>query len=470
MNPQFNVRNHALLMALAAAYPVIGHAAGAARVEFASGPVVAITAAGVQRELSRGAELHAGDAVRTGDNARLQLRFSDGAMMSLQAQTEFRIDDYKYNGQQDGQERGFFSLIRGGLRTITGLVGRSNRDNYRVTTPVATIGIRGTEYSAVFSNTGPASEGTLNLATGEGRVEICNAGGCVIVAGGQSAVVTGTTPAVISPIKAVSSSSTAGTNTASQVTSSPLEPYSVAENVSGDGSPAAVTVPQLTSGSGYAIAYADNTYPPAYYGGYDTVTTTFGSASKLQEFTNGTYTYTAGTVTSAFSVDGVIGWGVWSGGTQNGGYGGPAPLADLHYVVGKPSSAADLQNLTGTVGTYTLIGYTTPTATNGVTATNFNASLTANFAGASTTVSTAISMDIGGHSLAANVSGMLMNGAATFSGSTIPTFDGNNSTGTISVNGLFAGSNASHAGISYAVDTYNMDGLGTISGAAAFKR
>jgi hypothetical protein len=248
-----------------------------------------------------------------------------------------------------------------------------------------------------------------------------------------------------------------------------LAPYSVVENVNSDGKPAVFA--DLTSGSGYAIAFADNTYPSSNYGAYDAIAATFGSGSKLQEFTDGTYTYTGGTVTSAFSVDGVIGWGTWSGGTQSGGgYGGPMPLGDMHYVVGKPSSASDLQNLTGTVATYNLVGYTTPTATNGATGTNFNASLTANFAGPSTTVTAGISMNIGGHSLSANVSGMMMNGAATFSGNSVPTFDGNNNTGTISVNGLFAGANASHAGITYAVDTYGMSGLGTISGAAVFKR
>jgi hypothetical protein len=220
------------------------------------------------------------------------------------------------------------------------------------------------------------------------------------------------------------------------------------------------------------VAYADNTYPysSSQDGAYEAVTATFASGSKLQEFTEGTYTYTAGTVTSAFSEGGVIGWGTWSGGTKNGGYGGPVALADFHYVVGKPVSAADLQNLSGMVGTYTMIGYTVPTATNGATGTNFTASLTANFAGPATTVSAALSMDIGGHSLAANVSGMLTNGGASFSGSSIPTFDGNNTTGTISVNGILAGANASHAGITYAIDTYNMSGLGTISGAAGLKQ
>src|SRR5262249_33433404 len=112
MNPLICFRKHVLLMTLAIGCPIIGQAASAARVEFASGQSVAITASGVQRQLSRGSELQSGEAVRTGDNARLQLRFSDGAMMSLQPQTEFRIDGYNYNGKIDGEEKGFFSLIK----------------------------------------------------------------------------------------------------------------------------------------------------------------------------------------------------------------------------------------------------------------------------------------------------------------------------------------------------------------------
>ena len=92
----------------------------------------------------KGAEISNGDTIRTGDGGRAQVRFSDGALISLQPTTEFRVDNYEFSNQPTGQEKGFFSLIKGGMRTITGLIGRSNRDNYKVTTSVATIGIRGT--------------------------------------------------------------------------------------------------------------------------------------------------------------------------------------------------------------------------------------------------------------------------------------------------------------------------------------
>ena len=184
----FRLRNPALLIALAAAFPVIAYAAeGAGSVDFASGAVTAVNVSGVQRPLTRGAEIGNGDTVRTGEGSRAQVRFSDGALVSLQAKTEFRIDDFHYSGKADGQEKGFFSLLKGGLRTITGLVGRSNRGNYKVTTGVATIGIRGTEYMAVLDDAGK----DLTVHTGEGLVEVCNDAGCILLAAGETGVVGG---------------------------------------------------------------------------------------------------------------------------------------------------------------------------------------------------------------------------------------------------------------------------------------
>ena len=183
----FRMKNHALLMALSAAYPVIGYSAGAAQIDFATGAVTAVSSSGAQRPLVKGAEISNGDTIRTGDGGRAQVRFSDGALISLQPTTEFRVDNYEFSNQPTGQEKGFFSLIKGGMRTITGLIGRSNRDNYKVTTSVATIGIRGTEYTAGLNSGGDE----LIVHAGEGLVEVCNSTGCVLLAAGESGSVQG---------------------------------------------------------------------------------------------------------------------------------------------------------------------------------------------------------------------------------------------------------------------------------------
>ena len=170
-----------LAAALAAAFPLAGQAASAARVDFALGEVKALTADGRSRPLVKGAEVASGETVDTG-GGRAQLRFTDGAQVSLAPQTQFRIDDYRFSGKADGSEKGFFSLLKGALRTITGAVGRTNRDNYKVSTTVATIGIRGTEYLVTYGN-------SIDVTTGEGTIEVCNAAGCLILNSGETAFV-----------------------------------------------------------------------------------------------------------------------------------------------------------------------------------------------------------------------------------------------------------------------------------------
>lgn len=156
-------------------------AAEAARVDFTLGAVVAVQPDGTRRPLARGEKVSAGETVDTG-SGRTQLRFTDGAMVSLQPQTQFRIDAYEFRGQADGGEKGFFSLLKGAMRTITGAIGKSDPKAYRLDTVVATIGIRGTEYAVSHGN-------SITVSTYSGLVEVCNSAGCLLVEAGQSAYV-----------------------------------------------------------------------------------------------------------------------------------------------------------------------------------------------------------------------------------------------------------------------------------------
>lgn len=133
----------AVLLTLAAsaqAAEVIG------RTLVAVGDVFAVRAAREVR-LQAGSPIEVGDLVRTGAASNAQIRLTDESIVALRPGTEFHFSEYRYTGREDGSERAFFRLVRGGLRTITGIVGRTNHQNYRVNTVVATIGIRGTHYA-----------------------------------------------------------------------------------------------------------------------------------------------------------------------------------------------------------------------------------------------------------------------------------------------------------------------------------
>lgn len=159
----------------------------AATIVFAAGKAVIVDAKGLQRPATRGAELISGDTLDSHDGI-VQLKFRDGASMSLQPATRFRVDEYRFReeeGRASAEDKGFFSLLKGGMRTVTGLIGKQKKEQYRVDTAVAVIGIRGTEYSAKLDEQG------LVLSTISGTVVVCNNTGCSPVEVGQSVLVSG---------------------------------------------------------------------------------------------------------------------------------------------------------------------------------------------------------------------------------------------------------------------------------------
>lgn len=185
-NNFFNLNRQACIaLIVSAAFPTSLWAA-AGRVEFSIGGVTAIGNDGRARALTKGSEVNAGDTIQTTDG-RVQVKFTDGGYMSFQPQTQFKIEDYNYSGKTDGSEKSFFRLVEGGLRAITGAIGHVNRPNYKLSTPVATIGIRGTEYVAVYRQNGQQ----LYLSTVNGALYVKNDQGDMVLYKGQSGEVNG---------------------------------------------------------------------------------------------------------------------------------------------------------------------------------------------------------------------------------------------------------------------------------------
>jgi len=143
-NRVFRLSRQGLMLAMiSTAFAAPALANTAAHVDFAVGAVTATGSDGRARTLAKGADVLSGDRVVT-TNGRAQLRFTDGAFVSLQPNTTFEVREYRFDGKTDGTEKGFFGLLRGAMRTVTGLIGRVNRSAYQIQTPTATVGIRGT--------------------------------------------------------------------------------------------------------------------------------------------------------------------------------------------------------------------------------------------------------------------------------------------------------------------------------------
>jgi len=112
------------------------------KVVFSKGAVSARGETNVPRLLGRDSPVYRNDTITTGKKSFTVIRFNDQTKMSLRPNSEVIID--KYNDKA-GQEEAEFSLVKGGLRALTGLVGKRKPQNVRFKTRQASIGIRGTD-------------------------------------------------------------------------------------------------------------------------------------------------------------------------------------------------------------------------------------------------------------------------------------------------------------------------------------
>lgn len=135
-----------------------------------SGDFHAVQLNQVTRKLNRKSPFYPGEILRTGADAKAQVRFVDGSLIALRADTEIKIDEFRFNEPAKGEDKNIFTLINGGFRTITGKIGKKNPDNYQMKSSVASIGVRGTTYEVVLGK-------ELNVAAWQGTIIVENDAG-----------------------------------------------------------------------------------------------------------------------------------------------------------------------------------------------------------------------------------------------------------------------------------------------------
>lgn len=182
-NPTFAPRIIATWALLAIALLLLANDARAeeeiaGRVLLTIGTPVAIGMDGSEQALQRGTAVRQGDTLRTGPSDRLQIRFTDGTRLAMRPDSEISVDDYAFSETAAPSEaRVSMSLNRGGFRTITGDIAERNPARYRVQTPYAVVGVRGTDWSAVIDDLGEGDN--LILGVNEGAIFAENNAGSI---------------------------------------------------------------------------------------------------------------------------------------------------------------------------------------------------------------------------------------------------------------------------------------------------
>jgi hypothetical protein len=117
----------------------------AAQVVWVKGLVKAISSDKKSRVLQRKDFIYELDTITTQDGGTGQVVFSDNTLVSLSENTVVKISQYRYNKNLPQQQKYVVDVVKGGFRTVTGLISKAGPNNYKLITPVATIGVRGTE-------------------------------------------------------------------------------------------------------------------------------------------------------------------------------------------------------------------------------------------------------------------------------------------------------------------------------------
>lgn len=504
MQNSTNIRLTVLTASMTALFAPALYAAGAGQVDFATPGVNAIGPNGQSRPVAKGSEIQPGETIDTGAG-RAQVRFTDGGYVSLQPQTQFRLESYGYD-KDDPKKNGIvMNLLKGGLRTITGLIGKTNREGYKLQTATATVGIRGTE----FSITG-FPDGSIVFHTTDGAIDVSNNTGSTTVPGGQSVTVTSpnTPPSktdekpFLPPAVTLAQTQLPTTNqndsttasnpvTASSVQAIPAGTYFGNWRTISNANGMQYGAYGTNSSSGYDgsfVPYTSTTtgtgsFTVAQSGHVTDLTSTMTTVT--QSGYGAPYTVTSSSVGTTFSLgsgtaqsygnDGVMAWGRWSGQTSvAGSFEGSTDHTayPLHYVVGLPATNVP----TSGSATYNMYGGTAPTCV-GPSCGNISVggSLTVNFA--SVTGSFVMNYANSGDGVKVTNTGGLYfdrNQNVNFLGATSTTASSGAAVyyANTTLDGFLAGSGASHAGAVYNINYSAVSATGAtmIYGAAVYKK
>jgi FecR protein len=406
-----------MLVSQAAYAGVAGHA------QFVNGSVQIVNSAGQTSVLQKGAAVNEGDTLISAKDASAQIKMLDGGFTAMRPDTRLKFDSFVFNGKEDGSERSFFSLLKGGFRSVTGLIGRVNKTNYRITTASSTIGIRGTDHETyVVTADSPlasvAPTGTYNKVN-VGETFMTTDKGTIFVLPNQMGFAgamdqmplvqpLNTNLFTVAPAPApqgkgdkkegegVRDTAVVDPNQQGSVVAANVPPQvnpfiiPVCATDPATGQCINLTGGSLLTGGGSPTLSTSGFSPGVYPGLYQVTSYSSSSLSVIESSANygtlGTYTYDATGLTrddcgsscfiaigTAQNVDvggvaGIISWGRWSNGTimiHAGTVGlNVGPDQGLHYIVGIPTSLAQMPT-TNIAATYNLIGGTSPTPSDG---------------------------------------------------------------------------------------------------------
>jgi hypothetical protein len=444
-------------------------AATAGVFQFVAGDVRIVSAPGQERAARKGALLNVGEEIATAEAATAQIKMGDGAIVVVQPRSRLTVTTFNFSGGEDGSERVVFRLEQGGFRSVTGAIGHTHKNSYLIETPVAQMGVRGTDHESYYFAPGSGNEnpGAYNKVN-TGLTFIRTPAGEVLIAPNQVGYVRGPqdVPGLLPSIPGFFNRAVAPRNAQFRSPEQGPARPPVVQKVKTDegidlsdsnplGSLSAVpplVPPANASGGGSAAGYSDASFAR--------------SALNPVIAANGATIGNAGG-DAAFGVD----WGSWQGGAPT--VNGSATSGSVHFInAASLTTATQLGALSaaGVSATYSYLGGPAPTGGSGAQGTINSLSVGVNF-GTQAITNYAVNATVGAQTWNASGSGSIAQFTASsgiaLSGSCAGCVPGQGApTANGTANGAFVGPAAERLITSFGLKAANQ----TVSGAAYLGR
>ena len=179
-----------------------------------SGTLTAKHADGSSKIISVKSQVKEGDTLSTERDTYARIKFADGAEVVLRPGSQLKVAAYSFDKARPEKDNVFLSMLKGGLRAVTGLVGKRNRNAVSFGTVTATIGIRGTHFGALICQndcggvptvSGKPPENGLHLDVADGAIVVRNGAGQQVISAGEFGFVqnANTAPVIVPPSQGV---------------------------------------------------------------------------------------------------------------------------------------------------------------------------------------------------------------------------------------------------------------------------
>lgn len=142
----------ACLVGLAA--PAVASEQAVGQVSLLIGAARVVHMNGSSEPLRRGASILVGDRVETSANGHVHVRFIDNGAISIRPDSVLEVQAYRYDAEKPQANEVRLRMEQGTSRSISGAATEVDKSRFRLNTPIAAIGVRGTDFIVHTDDTG----------------------------------------------------------------------------------------------------------------------------------------------------------------------------------------------------------------------------------------------------------------------------------------------------------------------------